>query len=289
MTSFTSRVFFAGLRLGGVKKRLFDPDRFAGPSARTRKPEAPRPPRSVSRRSSVVRSAFEGWPVYTLTPRTGGAGGHLLYLHGGAFAEELSRFRWTFIARLADAAHRTATVVVHPLVPEHVHRDVAPTLHRLYAQVSAEHDGSPLALLGDSAGATLALTLVESTQPANSRPDDLLLLSPGLDATLRNPGSAAVADHDPLYGPLTDLGRVSVFTGTRDVLNPDAHQLVSMATGLAGTDVVLYEYPGMVHDWMMLPIPEARQALAGMAHILRTPRTGAHRPILAGSGATRAW
>ena len=296
MPSITSQILTAGLRVARVKHRLFSPQRYAGPSAKPRKPDAHRPPRSLTRRTMITQRDFEGWPNYLLTPSRGGAAGHILYLHGGAYAEQINAFQWKFIARLAQRADRTVTVAIYPLTPEHTHRDVFPTLQCLYTEITTEHDPARTAVMGDSAGGAIALALVQSLPPESPRPADLILLSPGLDATLSNPGIPGIADRDPLInavdvatlnawyaapddpaipevspinGPLNNLGRVSLFTGTRDVLNPDAHRLQHLAAQ-QGSDIALHEYADMVHDWMLLPIPEGRRALNEIADILNT-------------------
>ena len=73
----------------------------------------------------------------------------------------------------------------------------------------------------------------------------------------------------PLHGDLSDLGRLTILTGTRDILNPDARRLRDLAAAAPGTTVHWIEEPDMLHDWMMLPIPEAGPAVARLAEILR--------------------
>lgn len=182
------------------------------------------------------------------------------------------------------------TVPIYPLLPEHHHRDVFPTLGRLYAKLMGEHGAEALTVMGDSAGGGMALALTQ-TLAAEEVPGRLVLLSPWLDAAFGSPEIAAVQERDPLLfvpylrvlgaayagadlvsiatvspinGPLDHLRRVALFTSTRDVLNPDAHRLRSLAAERAVT-VEFHEHDGLVHDWMLLPIPEARAALARVA------------------------
>ena len=63
----------------------------------------------------------------------------------------------------------------------------------------------------------------------------------------------------PLFGNMAGLPPMAVFTGTHDLLNPDAHRLKARAAQ-QGVPVELYEYPGMFHVWLLAPIPEARRA-----------------------------
>jgi monoterpene epsilon-lactone hydrolase len=210
---------------------------------------------------------------------------------------------WNLIGRLAELTDRTVTVPIYPLIPEHSYHDVFPTLLRLYQQAAADQDVDRLAVIGDSAGAGMALALVQSLPAGIPRPGDLILLSPWLDATMTNPDIIAIAPRDPLLnaahlktlghlyalpdppsvpwvspinGPLDDLGRVTVFTGTRDVLNPDAQRLKRLAAE-HGTGIVLREYPGMFHDWVLTPIPEAKRVITEIVEVLRTETQPAGR------------
>lgn len=56
------------------------------------------------------------------------------------------------------------------------------------------------------------------------------------------------------------LGRLTVFAGTRDILQPDARRLQARAAGMAGTEVELHELEGGIHVYPLLPIPEGKAA-----------------------------
>jgi acetyl esterase/lipase len=65
----------------------------------------------------------------------------------------------------------------------------------------------------------------------------------------------------PIHGSLRDLGPITMFSGTRDILNADAHRLVQFAAHV-GHPLEYHEAPGMVHVYPLLPIPEGRDARA---------------------------
>ncbi|WP_264079185.1 alpha/beta hydrolase, partial [Mycobacterium szulgai] len=56
----------------------------------------------------------------------------------------------------------------------------------------------------------------------------------------------------PLAGDLAGLGPLTVFSGTRDILNPDARALVQKA-GAAGVAVDYHERSGLLHVYPLLP------------------------------------
>ncbi len=285
--SLRSRLIASTATLVRLRDRQFDPARFTTPVAADRKRYAP--PRRLGRRVRIEERDFDGWPVYTLTPPDA-RGGPVLYLHGGAHAVEILPAHWSFVTTLAVRTGRPVVVPIYPLVPAVTHRDVHPVLRRLYT-------GLPpgAAVMGDSAGAGMALSLVANLPPDVPRPDHLVLLSPSVDLTFANPAIAAAAPRDPLLrvdhvrelgrlyagadgpehpraspinGPLDHLGAVTVFTSTRDLLNADAHRLRDLAATAPGTTVTLHEAADMIHDWMLMPIPEAKTVLAHLADLL---------------------
>ncbi|MFC6021266.1 alpha/beta hydrolase fold domain-containing protein [Plantactinospora solaniradicis] len=239
---------------------------------------------------TISTDAFEGWPVHEVSPRPGDGAGHVLYLHGGGYVSELQPPHWEFVARLATLTGRTFTVPEYPVAPGHTHRDVFPTLRRLYDRLAGRHARDRFAVVGDSAGGTMGLALVQSLPPASPRPADIILMSPWLDATMTNPDISAIEPYDPMSstgnlirlagmwagpddpstpwlspinGPLEDLGRVTIFAATNDILTPDARRLEHLADGVAGTDLVLREFPDMTHAWMLLrPGPETDAVVA---------------------------
>ena len=72
---------------------------------------------------------------------------------------------------------------------------------------------------------------------------------------------------------MAGLGPLTVFTGTRDVLNPDAHLLVERARA-AGVDVELHEAAGQLHVYPVLPTAPGRAA----AQVLVASISRAMRP-----------
>ncbi len=143
------------------------------------------------------------------------------------------------------------------------------------------------------------MTLVLAQEPRAAKrpqPANLVLLSPWLDITMRDPAIATIDRRDPylsspglmeagrlyagsldpcgprlspLFGELAGLGRISLFTGTRDVLYSDARRLRAEAAR-CGIDIDYIEYEDMFHGWMLQAIPEARQATRQLIDILQS-------------------
>lgn len=72
----------------------------------------------------------------------------------------------------------------------------------------------------------------------------------------------------PIYGSLKGLGQLTVFTGTDEIMLPDARSLNRLAIAIK-SKLRYFEYPGMFHAWPIFPIPEARQVIEQVGIIVR--------------------
>ncbi|WP_155763980.1 alpha/beta hydrolase fold domain-containing protein [Mycobacterium asiaticum] len=287
------------LRASGVRNRLFPPAKLAHWEANPRPPYCGQPSKMVLKKVDVVRGDFNGRPVYHVTPRqvpSTDLAGHLIYLHGGAYVLDLlPHFHWPAIARLANLLRRTITVPIYPIAPEHTYREVFPFLLQLYRRVLDDHDPKSVAFMGDSAGGGMAFALCHAVRDAGlPQPTDALLLSPWMHLGLPDPDVRAVAKKDPFLnlddlraaglryaggdpldtpllspsvGPLDGLPRLTVFTGTHDVLNPDARAFRRRATD-EGLQIGWYELEGGMHAWMLLPGHKAKVTLEQIRQVL---------------------
>jgi acetyl esterase/lipase len=114
------------------------------------------------------------------------------------------------------------------------------------------------------------------------QPEQIILFSPWLDASMSNTeiagydgkdkllsiaelklagktyaGNLEVTDFriSPIYGDFAKVGRISIFTGSHDVLFPDALKLRRLMER-QHHNLRFYEYPGMFHDWVLFPFLE---------------------------------
>ena len=144
----------------------------------------------------------------------------------------------------------------------------------------------------------MALALCQQLRAARSSlPTRLALISPALDLTVSDPRQPEIARVDPLLDipgsraagtwyagelPLSDprvsplcgdlggLPPIGVWTGTHDLLYPDALRLKSKAHE-AGASVSLFEYDWMFHVWPLLRLPESKEALEQIAMFVQEP------------------
>ncbi|MDK2778694.1 MAG: alpha/beta hydrolase [Pseudomonadota bacterium] len=250
-------------------------------------------PRSVHRHCQVEESLVCGRRFWTLKPAAKASAQPVLYLHGGAYTRNIIRYQWDMLAQLSRLSGATFLVPDYPLAPAADWQQIQ-TFVRAVWQASARHDS--LTLLGDSAGAGLALRLAQELQQAGQpMPQQLILLSPWLNLQGGDPAVADIAPSDPmlepagtaaaaalyargrplthphispLYGPLDGIRGLSVFAGGKDILYPDAVALRQKALA-AGISLRSYEYPAMFHVWMAAGwLPEAKHARQQIARLL---------------------
>ena len=247
------------------------------------------PSRRMHRKHRISQRQLNGHLVWTIAPKDNASAKHVIYLHGGAYVNSFAPQHWTFISKLVQALNCTVTAPNYPHAPEHFVHDVFELLLSLYRELAAGAGASNITFMGDSSGGGISLALAQRLREDGlDQPGQIILLSPWLDASLSHPdipeldkidpflgveglkygGAVYARDVDPkcylvspVYGSLKDLAPITLFIGTRDILLPDCHKLRDRA---AEERVALdyREYDGMVHDWMLGPLPEAKHVIA---------------------------
>jgi len=253
-------------------------------------------PGSFAKNNNIEVKIHDGRKVWIISPKTAKADLLVIYFHGGAYHSNIIGLHWDFIGELLR--HTGATVVVpdYPLAPvnncEDVYRFIDVVCHDLAQQYPSER----WVLMGDSAGAGLALGWAQKLKKEQNRqPEEIILLSPWLDITMSNPdislmdkadkilsldalkiagqqyaGSIPLKDYrvSPIYGDFSGLCPISVFIGTHDVLVVDARKFRQILDA-EGVSYHYFEYPGMFHDWMLVTrLKEAKDVIAKIARIL---------------------
>lgn len=192
------------------------------------------------------------------------------------------------------------TVPVYPLAPDYHYDETQAVVAEAYDQFVADTDPAQQVIMGDSAGSALTLVLARALrEQGRPQPAHLVLISPWLDATMKDPAVPVVDRRDPylstpglleaarmysgeldtahprispINGAFDGLGHISVFVGTRDTLLLDSRSLQRIAAR-QGVDIDYFEYQGMVHGWMLLKhIPEARKATDELVGVLQQPK-----------------
>lgn len=245
------------------------------------------PPRAVVAECEVTTDTVRGHDVHVLRRRGATAsegGGAVVYLHGGAYTNEIVEQQWAFAAHLARRTGRDVHVPIYGLAPRHTVLEAVDLVCTVVEDVVA--GGRLCVLTGDSAGGGLALVVARCVAPAaRARIAGLLLVAPWVDLAMTNPAIDAVEPTDPwltraglrpiarswagglsvedprvspLRGDLSGLPSVEVWVGTRDITLPDCRQLGARMP--ADVPFTLHVEDGAIHDYPLLPAPEGRAA-----------------------------
>jgi acetyl esterase/lipase len=195
---------------------------------------------------------------------------------------------WRIINNILKRVDCKISFVEYPLTPEHTCIDAIHVATDIYQELY-DPGKEEIILMGDSAGGGLALSLAQNINIKSimPKPSKIILLSPWLDVSMGSKIPKELAEKDlildkdtlkvvgkkyagklntdnylcsPLYGDLTDIGEISIFTSTSDILNIEARKLKEKVLKSGGS-IDYHEYKDMQHVWIGFPIPEARDAM----------------------------
>ncbi len=224
----------------------------------------------------------------------------ILYLHGGGFFTGSIRGFRPVAARMALASQATLLLPEYRLAPEHLFPaalDDALAAYRYLLEVTKVAP-TKIAIVGDSAGATLAMQLVLQAKAGKlPLPGCVVCLSPFADFRAEGASVALKAAVDPMIGrdgilglshfyfqgsdldsapatilgaDLTDLPPLLVLAGSHETLLDDA---VRLATRAAHHDVrtVLDVAAGMPHVYPFFfpSLPESERAISLIGEFVR--------------------
>lgn len=210
------------------------------------------PCRDVTIESSQVGGIAGEW----LRPTRArvGAGGAILYLHGGGYCAGSPVTHRALTSRLAHTAGLPLFAAAYRLAPEHRFPAALEDATTTYRALAAE---GPVALAGDSAGAGLAVaTALTARQHGIAAPTALILFSPWVDLSLSWLSQEAAPDEALLTLPW--LAACARSYAGDDVIAP----LVSpIGADLGGLPPTLIQAGG--DELLLRDATRLRDALAG--------------------------
>ena len=296
MPSLKSRLLNGLLRIFRLKRRWKS---AAVVQAQVRRlaarPASHRPP-GLGRDVEVTLGRCADWPVYRTTPSANPAvENHVFFLHGGGYINEIVGAHWRFVGYLTRNVPAHCVVPIFPLAPQGTAMDVVPAVGNLLRELLETVGPENVSLIGNSAGAGLALAVAQWLRDSGfAQPKTMVLISPWLDASVNGREHAAIAPRDlmldipglaeagrlyageldishpfvsPLQGDLGGLAPIVVFTGTHDLLHPDSVTLANKAKQ-AGVPIELHVQSELPHSYALLPTPEGREARAIIARAI---------------------
>lgn len=223
----------------------------------------------------------------------------LLYLHGGAYLNPPTSMHFKMVDHLARSTRSMAVFPVYPKIPAYCFTDAFPKLLALYDELCARHGAEYITIMGDSSGGGMGLGFCYYLRDqGRPQPHRLVLICPWLDLHTSPEHLSAYEKQDPalspwrlrimgemwaggkenmshpyvspIYGDPAGVAPITLLTGTREVLYPDAmrfHRMLDQRRIPHRT----YVFTGMTHVFPAFPIPEARIAQQLLIHLLNQP------------------
>ena len=272
--SFQAKLIQMAMDLLGMKKRT---ERKMITNGFSKEPA--RIPNSLLKNFNTKEAEQNARKVWTISPIDSKSDLIILYFHGGAYMGNILTEHWRLIEKLISKTSAAIVVPDYPLTPEASYKETYDFIEGLFTRLIAEYPDKRIVFMGDSAGGGLALGFTQQLRDENKKqPDQIILFSPWLDVTMCNPVSERLDKEDnllsiaglksagkkyaanldlkdfrvsPVYGDLTGLCRISLFTGTRDILNADAQKFKHLMKE-QNISFNYFEYPGLFHDWVVI-------------------------------------
>jgi acetyl esterase/lipase len=193
----------------------------------------------------------------------------ILYFPGGAYLYQASFLHHHFLTKVSKILNIPITLIQYPVGKNTDLISSLGLVETWLQDYQSQKPNTEFILMGDSAGAHFALSLANKLKSFPFK--SITLLSPWLDlqCTQANKQKDLILNKKVLikqghiYAPnisnFTDIpphAQIHIFMGEEDLLKEDALAFIK-AFPLSN----YLEYPHMIHDFFLLPIPETKQLL----------------------------
>lgn len=221
----------------------------------------------------------------------------IVYIPGGAYLNNPLKYHWSLIDNVAANTNCPIVVPIYLKVPNYTCEQSHAAMMEFYLDLASRDGVEHIVFMGDSSGGGMALSLAQQIRDLEEdvlAPEELILIAPWLDVSMETEGIEEIAEYDPMlglygikdigkmwagekdihdpmvspiFGSFEDLGRITLFAGTRDMLYPDIDKFSSMLNeqGIEHTYIV---EEGLDHPYPLFPTPEARDAQQLMIDVI---------------------
>ena len=227
---------------------------------------------------SVFKSRdFNGMQVFTFG--NADAGNTILYIHGGAYVNQINYQHFIYCWLLSKRADANVIAPVYPLAPKHSAKEAYEAITELY-KVLISRDN--LIMMGDSAGGGFVLSFCQYLKTVNlPQPKKTITFSPWVDVSMSNTpynssddpilgeiglsgiGKVWAGEWDtrdyrvsPLFGDNTNLADALIFAGENEIFCRDIEKYADNLKN-DGVNVRLIVGSGLFHIYPLFPMPEA--------------------------------
>lgn len=230
-------------------------------------------------KSPVKIEQYQNMPIAILNPQKEPKQ-TVFYIPGGAYFAEPTMMHYSMLDEIAQESMAQIVIFAHPKAPRHHAKESYELLESYYRDFIKDKNTGRIIWAGDSAGGGLALGIAEYL----SEGTDLILLSPWLDITMKNPAMKSLIPKDnmldyhqlvgcgkvwadnisyedyrvsPINGDVSGLGKILLFAGTNELFHPDICQFKEKLDAYEISCQLIFGEE-MEHIWPLLPIKEAK-------------------------------
>lgn len=289
MSKFRKHLAFFALKVMGIKSNFSqDPIDYH----KVRKSDRKKSPKRFYRKFHVAEKYLFDTKITSIRSKKNKTGENklVLYLPGGAFISGPVQHHWDALDKMVEKTNIPVWLVDYPKSPEHNIQQISQNIDSVYQAALEEASPDEITLIGDSAGATLIMSLVQRLINKNEKvPSKLILITPVFDSSMTNTEIDKIDKEDPilskvgilsakkmcaqdlnlkhpiispLYGDFKGFPKTIILIGGKDIMAPDGI-LGSEKMKQSGVQVELIYEPEMPHIYPLLPImTESQKALS---------------------------
>lgn len=221
----------------------------------------------------------------------------LLYIPGGGYLNPPLKYHWKIINNLSKATNCMVVMPVYPKVPNFTCTESYEVMTAFYKDFATRDGIERIVVAGDSSGGGMSLVLsqlMRDNYPRLLQPEEIILIAPWMDVSMDNEcicdyepvdpmldiyGAKEIGKmwagekdvHDPIvspiYGTFENLGNITIFIGTRDMLCPDCLEFSEILKEKK-IDHTLVVKEGLDHPYPLFPTPEAKEAQQMMIDLI---------------------
>ncbi len=225
----------------------------------------------------------------------------IVYIPGGAYLNNPLKYHWKLINNVAQQTDCPIIVPIYLKVPNYTCEESQAKMMEFYKDLASREGVEHIIFMGDSSGGGMALALAQQIRDLKTdilAPEQLFLIAPWMDVSMETEGIEEIAEYDPMlgivglkdigelwagdldvhdaavspiYGSFENLGKITLFIGTRDMLYPDNIKFDEILTA-EGIEHTLVVEEGLNHPYPLFPTPEADNAQQLMIDIINENR-----------------
>lgn len=220
----------------------------------------------------------------------------LVFMHGGAFISGPAKHHWDSAKEIAEQTKVKIWMCDYPKSPENNIVKISQNIDAIYTTALAHYRPDHIYFMGDSAGGTLIVCLVQRLIKQHlALPKKIILVCPVMDASMSNPEIDGIDSIDPmlskvgvlsakkmcaghmdlkdtlispLYGSFEKFSQTLLFVAENDITYPDQKRAIEKFNQ-ANVPIKVVLGKNMPHIWPLLPVmKEAKTALNTIIEVM---------------------